>query len=614
MAAVRGKAASEIELELRRQSDAPLPDPDDARPSPTWSRERSDSVSLRRSNSVVFGEGDEPAALRPVDRFNASGKARVVADPRSVSSIAVFSREAAAQFYRAYQRGEFYRKHHRFGGTTSDHHTAFAERVTVNSDMDAAYRHHYEAARAPDEAKAGAAGGRESLLEETARGRPLRRAAGGDSRGRDASRGRGQASGESALDPSAKAEVQLTRLLEGKPKPHVIVIVEGGNDTHSADFTKPLTVGRYRYVHLHFREGRSAGTGTTATGVASGADGDDYSDVDDGAGAASAAGAGAPRGGKKDPKQNFTVLVREDMREAYHVQNVDIDRGGDIIPCVAINYSATGRDGTNRRFQTLAVHIPNGFTGTTDKERDTHEAFQKYATDMLREHRTTVTSYVGDTNYYFNPEASEEEGEGEAAAGEAAAESKAATKPGGRASSRGRAGASSGSGSRRRATAGERFPTSFPSTGGIVREEDGKGGFLSPASSGAGDRLTHFMRAVALDTDRLPEGHRVDVKQPSILNHVLTRDVARRPRIAVDHPSIMHQIVHEGVIDRRFGEVTREHLPFLQGMNLRSLLVAGGIVAVILLVVILCYIIFYSKTAPSSTVDPSASAGGGDEL
>ncbi len=153
---------------------------------------------------------------------------------------------------------------------------------------------------------------------------------------------------------------QMKLLFENKLVPHVIAIVEGKEEKDQISFKKSLgendvLLGYTKILHVD---------GTNKLQHA-------------------------------DKKQNMTIYVRDDMKEVYTANKVQVKRNGKIIDTVGIDYKTENGE----KFRTLVVHIPNEFVGNDTLDKETHNAFLDYAKEARKTESVHVTSYIGDTNY-----------------------------------------------------------------------------------------------------------------------------------------------------------------------------------------------------------------------
>ncbi len=233
-------------------------------------------------------------------------------------------------------------------------------------------------------------------------------------------------------------------MLKDKEVPHLIAVIEGKDKHEQLTVNQGESMGTHTFKYLGWREGKNT------------------------------------KGGR-DAKQNMFIYVREDLRGAYTVEEVDIPHREGLIPCLGINYQTED----NKQYQTLAVHIPNRFIGTKEKNTITHKSFIAYA--EAQKNIRIVTSYIGDTNYKWP------------------------------------------------ITDGH----SIPSMGGNIWTENGKVS-LTPFASGA-EQDTHFMQHVALGNLEAAE-----VLQPSMLHVALVPQGRLGP--GVDHPSMIGRTTHASTI------------------------------------------------------------------
>lgn len=240
-------------------------------------------------------------------------------------------------------------------------------------------------------------------------------------------------------------EQHVEGLLENKTVPHVIAVIEGKQEAKTISIKTRLDghIEHVSFIRVSYVQGVNANE-------------------------------------HNDNKQSFNVYVREDMQKVYSVSVVDIPYSHtQSIKAVAVDYKTED----NITYQSLIVHIPNGFIGSKSKEINVYNLFQNYA--LAQEQAplpVRVVSILGDTNF-ITP-----------------------------------------------------FETySSPSIGGHLSS----GKTLSPQSSSA-SYDTNFMQSIPLHGLK-PELH--SVLQPSTLNYLfVTPDKLNRE--AVDHPSIIQYVAH----------------------------------------------------------------------
>ncbi|MEQ9345654.1 MAG: hypothetical protein RIG26_04335 [Thalassospira sp.] len=248
-------------------------------------------------------------------------------------------------------------------------------------------------------------------------------------------------------NPGLNMYQRVSFMLNDKEIPHILAVIEGAKDVAGADNILSVDQGPTRGTNAFCLIGERQGKNAL---------------------------------GANDAKQNYFVLVRQDMRHVYQVTEVDVPRGDKKIPCMAITYQTID----NKKYQTLIVHIPNEFIKSASEIQKTHEAFEQYARDTA--HEATVTGYIGDTNYKVQMTAN-----------------------------------------------------SYPSTSGFEEQADGTMRSTQPFSSSASIEK-HFMQHVPLGTH---EGVSV-LQPSVLHHVKVEGDPDSRARPGIDHPSIMGRTLH----------------------------------------------------------------------
>ena len=109
---------------------------------------------------------------------------------------------------------------------------------------------------------------------------------------------------------------------------------------------------------------------------------------------------GKRNNGGSDARQNVTFYVRNDLKDAYHIgqRNINVPGYGDYNVGVVSFKTFDPDTEKNSNFETLVVHIPHLFVGNNSKEEATHQALLNYA-ESRKGSGVIVTGYIGDTNY-----------------------------------------------------------------------------------------------------------------------------------------------------------------------------------------------------------------------
>ncbi len=160
--------------------------------------------------------------------------------------------------------------------------------------------------------------------------------------------------GRQPLFQSDNFETQVEHLFKDKNHPHVIAVIEGKEEeANSIEIEEGV-----RYTKVLFKKGV-----------------DINNHIDD--------------------RQSMNIYVRDDMKDAYKIENETVMHDGKQISVVRVDYETLDK----KIYRSLVVHIPNEFLGSDTKEKAMNSSFETYAKKVKKEQGITVTCYLGDTNY-----------------------------------------------------------------------------------------------------------------------------------------------------------------------------------------------------------------------